>query len=142
MALKKNKVWFVFSIQGLPRPKIALLNVGIHQFSSSKRLIHSKMHLKRSLCIDFKENPLSHFSLRESLSKPFSGFSICIFGDIKRWIFFTKAYFNIFILQNNEINISFRSTKACFVYRSQNFMLWVKLVNVWIDFQLLYTYYS
>ena len=69
MALKKID-WTVFSIQTLPRPKIALLNLDIHQFSYSERLIHMKRHLKRSLFIEFKENPLSHFSFRESLPKP------------------------------------------------------------------------
>ena len=57
-------------MQALPRPKIALLNLGIHQFSYSELLIHLKKHLKRSLFIEFKENPLNHFSLRESLPKP------------------------------------------------------------------------
>ena len=56
-------------MQALPKPKIRLLNLDIHQFSYRERLIHSKRHLKRSLCIEFKENPLSHFSSRESLPK-------------------------------------------------------------------------
>ena len=59
----------VFSIQVLSKSKIRLLNLDIHQFSYGKRLINSKRHLKRSLCLEFKEIPLRHFSLRESLLK-------------------------------------------------------------------------
>ena len=55
MALKKI-VWTVFSIQAPPRPKITLLNLGIHQFSYSERLIHSERHLKWKLCIEFKKS--------------------------------------------------------------------------------------
>ena len=64
-----------FSIQSLLRPKITLLNLVIHQFSCSERLIHSKKHLKTSLCIEFKENLMSYFALRESLPKPEIGIS-------------------------------------------------------------------
>ena len=46
-----------------------LLNLGIHQFSYRERLIHSKRHLKRSFCVEFKENLLSYFLMRESLPK-------------------------------------------------------------------------
>ena len=53
----------------LPRSKVELLNSAMHQFSYSGRTIHFKMNLKRSLCIEFKENALSHFSLGESLQK-------------------------------------------------------------------------
>ena len=84
--LLKKIVWNVFSIQALSRPKIALLNFTIHQFSYSERLIHSKRHLKRSLCIQFKENPLSHFSMRESLPKP----EICIPNLDFHQCFFSK----------------------------------------------------
>ena len=66
MAYKKNRLNF-FS---LPRPKIALLDLGLHKFSYSERRIHPKTHLKRKLCIEFKVNPLRHFSLRESFPKP------------------------------------------------------------------------
>ena len=60
----------VFSIHALPWPKVELLNLDIHQFSYNERLIHSKWHLRRSLCIEFKENPMSHFLLKETLPKP------------------------------------------------------------------------
>ena len=56
-------------IQAFPRFKIWLLNLNIHQFSYSEQPIHLKRYLKRSLCIEFKENPLSYFSSRESLLK-------------------------------------------------------------------------
>ena len=56
-------------MQALLRPKIRLLNLDIHQYPYSEWLIHSKRHLKRSLCFEFKENPLSHFSSRELLPK-------------------------------------------------------------------------
>ena len=49
--------------------------MGIHQFSYNERLIHSKRHLKRNLCFDFKENPLSNISLWESLPKDETGIS-------------------------------------------------------------------
>ena len=65
----KKIVWTVFSMKALPRSKTALLNLSMHQFSYSERLIHLKKHFKRSLFIGFKENPLSHFSLRKSLPK-------------------------------------------------------------------------
>ena len=45
----------IFAIYVLKRPKIGLPNLFFHQFSYSERLIHSKRHLKRSLCIEFKE---------------------------------------------------------------------------------------
>ena len=48
-------------------PEIRVLNLDIHQFSYSERLIHSKIHLKRSLCIELKEKP---YLLRESPPKP------------------------------------------------------------------------
>ena len=60
----------VFSMHALPRSKIELLSSDFHQFSYSERLMNSKRHLKRSLCIKLEENPLSHVSLRESLLKP------------------------------------------------------------------------
>ena len=65
MAFKKI-VWTVFSIPALQRPGMALLNFGMHQFSLSEWLIHSKKRLKRNLLIEIKGNPLSHFSFRES----------------------------------------------------------------------------
>ena len=49
---------------------MSLLNLDICQFYNSERLIHSKRHLNRSLCIEFEENPLSNFSLSDSLPKP------------------------------------------------------------------------
>ena len=65
----KKIIWIVFFKQALPRLKMKLLNLDIHQFYYSVRLIHLKRHLKISLIIELKENPLSHFSLRESLPK-------------------------------------------------------------------------
>ena len=62
-------VWIVFSMRTLWRPKIALLNLDMHQFSYSDRLIHLKKHLKRSLFTEFRVNPMSHFSSMESLPK-------------------------------------------------------------------------
>ena len=41
-----------------------------HQFFYNERLMHSKMHLNRSLCIEFEENRYSRFLLRESLPTP------------------------------------------------------------------------
>ena len=70
MAFKRKVCWTNFSIQALPRPKNASLNLGIHQFSYSEWLIHLKRHLTGSLYIEFKENSLSYFSLRESHPKP------------------------------------------------------------------------
>ena len=56
MTFKKKKKTFetVLFIQALPIPKVALLNLGVHQFSYSELLIHLKRHLKRSLCMTFK----------------------------------------------------------------------------------------
>ena len=65
---KKNRSNHFF-MHVLPTPKIASLNLGIHIFSYSERPIHSKRHVKGILCIEFKENPFSYFSLRESLPK-------------------------------------------------------------------------
>ena len=74
IAFKKNRLNCFFDT----RPKIALLNLGMHQFAYSEQLIHMKRHLKRSLFIEFKENPSSHFSLRESLPKPKFGYLFLI----------------------------------------------------------------
>ena len=68
----KKIVWTVFSMQVLSRPKIALLNLSIHKFSYSERIVYLKSYLKRS-SFKFKENYLSHFSLKESLLKPKTG---------------------------------------------------------------------
>ena len=78
---KKNRSNHFF-MHVLPTPKIASLNLGIHIFSYSERPIHSKRHVKGILCIEFKENPFSYFSLRESLPKleigiPDLGFRQC-----------------------------------------------------------------
>ena len=35
-----------FSVETLPRPKIELVNLAIHQFSHSERLIHLKSRLR------------------------------------------------------------------------------------------------
>ena len=91
---KKKNGWTVFST--LLRLKIVLLNLGMHQFSCSEWLIHFKKHLKRSLFIEFKENLLSHFSLRESLLKPEIDtwnldFHQCFCN--KRFFFFIKMTF-------------------------------------------------
>ena len=56
-----------FSVRALPRTKIGLPNLDFHQFSCDEGLIHSKRHLKRSLYIEFEENCLSRFLLKESL---------------------------------------------------------------------------
>ena len=56
MVFKENRRT-VFSIHALPKPKIGLLNLDIHQFSYNERLIYSKSHLKKSVCFEFKENP-------------------------------------------------------------------------------------
>ena len=57
-------------MQAFLRPKIALLNLGMHQFSYGEMTNSFEKASKKSLFIEFKENPLSHFSFRESLPKP------------------------------------------------------------------------
>ena len=69
----KKIVWAIILIQALPRPKIAVLNLTIHQFSYREQVIHSKMHRKRSLNIKLKKSTLSHFSLSESHPKSKNG---------------------------------------------------------------------
>ena len=88
MAFKKNCL-NSFLMPALLRPKIVLLNLDMHQFSYNKQLIHLKKHLKRSLCIEFKENSLSHFSLRESFLKPKIGIPNL---DLHQ-CFYSKDYF-------------------------------------------------
>ena len=84
----KKIAWGFFSKHALPRPKMGLLNLDIHQYSYSEWLIHSKRHPKRSLYIEFEEYRLSHILLRESLPKPKIGLPhlnfhnfICIVND-------------------------------------------------------------
>ena len=69
----KKIVRAVFSRHALPKTKIGLPNLDTYQFFYCERLIQSKRHLKRSLCIEFNENCLSHFLLREPLPKPKNG---------------------------------------------------------------------
>ena len=45
----------------LPKTKIELLNLDIHQFFYSEQLMHLKLHSKGSLCMAFKENPTTCF---------------------------------------------------------------------------------
>ena len=76
-------------MQELPRPKIRLQNLDIHQFSYSERLIHSKRHLKRSLFNELKENIESQFLLKESFPKPKIGLSNL---DFYLFFFVVKCY--------------------------------------------------
>ena len=49
--------------ESLMKPKTGLPNFNFYQFFYDERLSHWKRHLKRNLCIEFKENHLSHISL-------------------------------------------------------------------------------
>ena len=71
MEFEENR--YNHTIHVLLGSKIRVLSLSIHQFPYSKGLIHSKRQLKRILCTEFKDIPLNHLSLRESLPKPKTG---------------------------------------------------------------------
>ena len=61
------KVTAVFSINTIPRPKVGLPSLDIHQFSSvNERLILSKRHLKRSICVEFQKKSLEPFFINRT----------------------------------------------------------------------------
>ena len=103
-------------MQAFPRPKIALLNLGIHQFSYDERLIHSKRHLKRNLCFEFKENPLSNISLRESLPKDETGIPNLDFHQCfcSKRLFYRKRHLkgNYYMLFEENFSSRFFETRT------------------------------
>ena len=100
----------MFSIQAIPRPKIASLNLGIHQFSYCKRLNYSERQLKGSLCVEFKENLLSYFSLTESLPKPEIGMPNLDFNQFfcSKRLFYPKRHLKRYYYMLLEENHSSR----------------------------------
>ena len=111
----KKIVRTVCSIQAIPRPKLGLLYMDMHQFFYNEQLIPSKWHLKRSLCFEFYENPLSHFSLRESLLEP--KIFIPNFGSLQcvcsKRLFSTKRHFKgkIYMLSKENHSSKFFETR-------------------------------
>ena len=47
--------------QSLPKSKIDIPNLGFHRYFCSKRLLHTKRHLKMNFYVAFKENRWSYF---------------------------------------------------------------------------------
>ena len=56
MGCLKKFVRAGFSKHALPISKTWLSNLDFYQFFCGDRLIHSKIHVKSCLCIDFEEN--------------------------------------------------------------------------------------